>query len=433
MIKREKIKIVCIAFLQLCICCTFINIFTPRYYRLLEKERKIYLGLKAIDSLAATEYLHLESSTERNEYYENFWKEDEGRQEFEERIEYAFRQFGRYAPLSDDRIPTYVNYGPPSRREEITPQRKIAARIEESVKPAEVWTYKKDGLIFDFVRIARAFKKIASSEFGESVAIPHLKEVAVDTAVEMAAPAPLVFNVTTGRFRQKRNLTRLEVYVTLELDDTTDLFISRKIRVLTREDSLVKEKKDVLVPQEGEQGIFVDECNFWLTPEDYRLEIELLDMKNRKAARKTLLVSLIDYQNDAKEISDLVPAQLIDNSFTHEKFSKPVGRVIPLTQTVLPVHSPFYFYAEIYNLETKNGMHRLKTTYEVYNKEKMRKEIVDVMMKDHIEAGDVAYLATIYHPMDLSAGHYIMVLRVEDLLSGKERTAITEFKLASLE
>ncbi|MBA7518190.1 hypothetical protein ES705_10258 [subsurface metagenome] len=185
--------------------------------------------------------------------------------------------------------------------------------------------------------------------------------------------------------------------------------------------------------QEDKQGIFFDEVNFWLEPEKYRLEIELADIKNRRVGKKTLRVNLLDYYNDAKEISDLIPAKLIDGSFTDEKFNKPVGRVIPLTQSVLPVHKVFYFYAEVYNLETKNSMHRIRTTYEVYNKGKMRKEIVDVMTKDYFEAGDVAYIAVEYHPMDLTPGHYIIVLRIEDLLSGKERTAVSEFELKMME
>jgi hypothetical protein len=74
-------------------------------------------------------------------------------------------------------------------------------------------------------------------------------------------------------------------------------------------------------------------------------------------------------------------------------------------------------------------MYRVRTTYEVYNKEKMRQEIVDVMIKDWIEPGNVAYLGAEYHPMDLIPGNYIIVLKVKDLVSGKERSAIAEFRL----
>lgn len=51
------------------------------------------------------------------------------------------------------------------------------------------------------------------------------------------------------------------------------------------------------------------------------------------------------------------------------------------------------------------------------------------MIKDWIEPGDIAYLAAEYHPMDLPPGYYIMVVRVKDLVSGKERSAVTEFQL----
>jgi hypothetical protein len=42
----------------LCIFCS-VNILASRYYRLLEQERKLFLGLRALDSLAAIEYLNL--------------------------------------------------------------------------------------------------------------------------------------------------------------------------------------------------------------------------------------------------------------------------------------------------------------------------------------------------------------------------------------
>ena len=72
-------------------------------------------------------------------------------------------------------------------------------------------------------------------------------------------------------------------------------------------------------------------------------------------------------------------------------------------------------------------------TYEVTNKVKMKREIIDVVIKDQIEAGDVAYLAALYHPMDLEPGSYIITLRTVDLLSNKERTAVCEFELQPIE
>lgn len=409
------------------------NIFAARYYRLLQKERPLYLGLRAIDSLAAVEYISLPSATERSRFYEDFWKnkETDEREEFEERIAYAFRQFGQHAPLRDDRVPIYVKYGPPSKREIIAPQRKIAVGKREVVKPAEVWTYKAHGIIFDFLRITRAYVIIAQSEFGDRVRIPHLKEVAKDSSVNIESASSLDFNIAIGRFRQKLNLTRLEVYFTVEIEDTTGLAFSRRIRVFNEEDSLIEEKRNILIPQDGEQGTFFDEANFWLKPERYYLDIELVDIKNKNVGEKKLWVDLIEYQDDAKEIGDIIPAKIIDEAVTHEKFNKPMGRVIPLTKPALPVHTPFYFYTEAYNLETKDGMHRLRTAYEVYNKAKMRKEIVDVMIRDWISPGDVAYIGARYHPMDLSPGPYIIVAKIIDLLSGKERTAVTEFELVA--
>jgi hypothetical protein len=425
-----KNKII-IIFFTFVIGCGVINIFAARYYRLLEHERKIFLGLRGIDSLAAETYVNLESPTERSKFYEKLWvdKPEEEKERFEERVEYAFNTFGRYAPLSDDRIPVYVKYGEPSKREQIIPQKKVAVKIKEVVKPAEIWTYKKEGLIFDFVRFTRAYILIAHTKIGDSVMIPHLADVDIDTVMSVDAASLLDFTINFGRFRQKKNLTRLEIYLTVELDDTTDVLLKRKVEVYNESDSLMQTKNDVLQPENGADGIFHDEVDFWLPPAEYRCEIEIIDGKHGKIGKKTIWANLLDYQDDAKEISDLIPAILIDQAFTHQKFNKPVGRVIPLTQASVPMYKPFYFYAEVYNLETKNGMHQLKMTYEVYNKEKMRREIVDVMIKDQIEAGNVAYLGAQYHPMDLQPGNYLIVLKTQDLLSNKERTAVGEFEL----
>ena len=406
------------------------NIFAARYYRLLEGERVKYLGLRGIDTLVAHEYLHLESVSDRTAFYDEYWAgRDDERQLFEERSQYAFRQFGKSAPLSDDRIPVYVRYGEPSRREIIAPEKKIGVSASLVVNPAEIWRYQKEGLMFDFVRLARAYELMARAEFGDRVFIPHLKEVHADTNVEIPAAEPLDFSITYGRFRQQRNLTRLEIYATIDITDSGDYELYREISVFNRRDSLVHNSKHILMPEHGDIGSFVDEVNLWLKPEEYRVEVSLYDIKNGRAGKKEFAVNLVEYQDDVKEISDLIPACLIDRNFTHEKFEKPVGRTIPLLNTILPVHHPFYLYSEAYNLETKDGMYRVRTTYEVYNKERMRQEVVDVMIKDWIEPGNTAYLGTEYHPMDLLPGSYMIVLKVKDLISGKERSAVAEFRL----
>jgi GWxTD domain-containing protein len=430
-VKRTFINIIgtCVVFLFTF--CGVANLFSAKYYRLLEKERKFYLGLQGIDSVAAVQYISLESPTERAQFYDAFWENRaEGeRTEFEERCEFAFRHYGKFAPLSDDRIQVYVRHGPPTRREEIIPQKNIAIQTDEKVNPAEIWTYNKEGMIFDFLRPARAFELISISRFGDGVLIPYFSEAPVDSAIDVASPGLLDFSVAAGRFRQKKNLTRLELYITVSMQDTVGASFIRTIHVYDENDSIVQTDQHMLQPVNGAGGAFFDEVNFWLDPEDYRIEIEIIDGKNNLVGKEILWSSLIDYQDDAKEISDLVPALLIDRSYTHEKFDKPLGRVIPLTRPVVPMFHPFYFYAEVYNLATVDGLHKMKTTYEITNREKMRREVVDVMIKDHIDVGDVAYLGAIYHPMDLSPGHYIITLKALDLISGQERTAVSEFEL----
>ncbi len=427
--KEDKFLTLLIAISLLCVYCAT-NIFAARYYRLLDGERVKYLGFRGIDTLAAQEYLDLESVSERRMFYNEYWAgKDNERKIFEERSQYAFEHFGRNAPLSDDRIPVYVKYGEPTRREIITPEKKIGVSASLVVNPAEIWRYQKEGLMFDFVRLARAYDLLSYSEFGEGVLIRHLKEAASDTSVESQVGETFDFSLSYGRFRQQKNLTRLEIYTAIEIEDTTDFRLYREISVYNRRDSIVHHSRHILIPEQGDKGMFVDEMNLWLKPEEYRIEVVLFDTKNTRFGKKEFSVNLIEYQNDVKEISDLIPIRLIDRAFTHEKFEKPVGRAIPLLNTTLPVHKSFYLYSEAYNLETREGMHRVRTTYEVYNKERMRQEVVDVMIKDWIEPGNTAYLGAEYHPMDLLPGSYMIVLKVKDLVSGKERSAVAEFQL----
>ena len=407
------------------------NIIAARYYRLLEKERPIFLGLRGIDSVAADKYLNLPSPTERKFFYDQYWQGRDGeRQEFERRAEYAFKEFGKYAPLSDERIPIYVKYGKPTRRYVIFPEKKAGIVTREYVNPAEVWTYKNEGIEFDFIRFARAYKIIAQSRFGDSVIIPYLKEeesnvLNLDTTINNR----LKFDIAFGRFRQSRNLVRLEIYARLMIDDTTGCRIARRVKIYDRNDSLITDKINLLIPVDGDKDYFYDEINTWLSPQKYRILVEYSNLKSRVSGRKEFFVDLIDYKDDAKKISDLVFATLIDNAGCDGKFYKPVGRVIPLVQPILVVSTPFYFYHEVYNLMTKNGEYLLKTDYEIYNKEKMQKEIVDIMTQTKSDAGDVGYIGAKYHPMDLSPGSYIIVARTTDLLSGEQYSAVAEFVL----
>jgi len=65
--------------------------------------------------------------------------------------------------------------------------------------------------------------------------------------------------------------------------------------------------------------------------------------------------------------------------------------VIPLTNSSIPVHKPFYLYTELYCLETRDGKYQVSTTYEVYNKERMKKEIVDIMFESWSGERNIAY------------------------------------------
>lgn len=408
-----------------------LNILASRYYRLLEKERKLYLGLRAIDSISAEKYLNLPSPTERKYFYEEYWQgREEEREEFEKRCEYAYKEFARYAPLSDERVLLYVKHGNPTRRYIITPEKKVGMASREYVRPAEIWTYKEEGIEFDLIRLGRAYQVIARTQFGDKVEIPFLKDDTGSVVIEQTlSPEKLKFTVSVGRFRQKKNLVRLEIYSLVTIETQDDCQIYRTIRIYDEKDNLVEERSNLLKPAGVKELNYYDESNFWLTPGEYFVKMEYINLKNSKSGKTEFAVNLLDYKDDAKKISDLVFARLIDGSLTDEKFYKPVGRVIPMVISKQPVAMPFYLYHEVYNLTTKDGMHFLKIDYEIYNKDQLHKEIVDILSQSESSEGDVAYIASKYHPMDLPPGRYIVVARNKDLFSGEEFSTVGEFEL----
>ncbi|MEO0128580.1 MAG: hypothetical protein ABIL44_12645 [candidate division WOR-3 bacterium] len=411
------------------------NIIGAKFYHLLEKERILYLGLLAIDSLAAYDYLNLPSPTERKYFYDRYWQgKDDERQEIEKRTQHAFKEFGRYAPLEDMRIPIYVKYGAPTRRYMITPEKKIGITTKEFVRPGEIWTYKEKGVEFDFVKIDRAYKIIARTTFGDSVIIPFLKEEKDSSIVlpdKNHFKDKLKCAIAVGRFRQAKNLVRLEIYAKVFIKAAQGCTLVRRVTICDLDGNTVKEKIDRLSPSDTlNETFYYDEINFWLAPATYNVLVEYYDLKTNEKFKKENSVVLVDYKEDAKKVSDLIFACLIDDGYTDEKFYKSPGRVIPMLETSVFCGQPFYLYHELYNLKVdENNMHFLKTVYEIYNKEKMRKEIVDILVHSETGEGDVAYLSAKYHPMDLPSGEYMCLVRTTDMLSKEEYTAVGEFIL----
>ncbi len=410
-------------------CGSLSSIAGARFYRLSERERKIYAGLRGIDSAAADRYLILESSSERAAMFDSLFQERPAEKAvFEQRIDEAYREFGRFSPMLDDRIPVYVRYGPPPGRRRIDPTKITGVTARIAVKPSEIWRYPSEGLEFDFIRLGHAFKIIARSEFGGQLSIPFLRESNSNLPAPESSLSTLAFDASFGRFRQTKNLTRLELYIQLYLADTTGCELYREIQIFDPNNQLLQRKTALLQPVNAGAGNFTDEVNLWLPPSEYRIVIILSDGKRLISGRREFNINLIEYASDTKEISDLVPAQLIDDGFTAEKFQKPLVKVNQ------PVHQPFYFYHEVYNLQTQNGMHNLRTTYQIYNLkinrgQAMEEEVVDMLFQEIFGEGDVAFLATKYHPMDLLPGRYLIVVRDKDLYSGKERSALGEFEL----
>ncbi len=408
----------------------------PLFWSLTEPEKKYYFGMLSIDSASARQYLNLEYAAERKQMLERYWQGREAEwTEFQSRVDYAEKTFGRHGIVNDDRARLHIRYGPPSERTIVeSRRRRISLTAILEARPVEVWIYRNSNREFDLVKSAGGnFKVIAGTRTGDSLAVAWLEAVADSIARRRQCPARIdTFDVAIGRFRQRKGLTRLEVYIGVALPDTSQVCLDREVRVIDQSGEVVASESGPIVPRGAPVGYFVDQVNFLVVPRQYRVEVAVSAGPGGNRLVQSFIVDLLEYAGDLKLVSDLVKASIIDDGFTADKFVKPAKpRLIPCPGRVTPVGQPFYFYHEVYNLAVNaEGNHRIKTGYRIFEKTTRQEQIVDYVEKDEEDVSATGYIAAKWRPMNFPPGRYLVVAETHDLIVDRKVQTILEFELA---
>lgn len=407
----------------------------PLFWILTEPEKQYYFGMLSIDSAAARRYLNLEYPAERTQMLEVYWRGREAEwMEFRSRVGYAEKTFGKHGIVNDDRARLYIRYGPPSERTVVESKRKrISLTAILEARPVEVWIYRNSSREFDLVKSAGGnFKVVAASRTGDSVAVAWLEAVPDSMARgRQSTPVITAFDVSIGRFRQKKGLTRLEIYIGVDLPDTSGVVLDRDVKIVDQSGQVVDRDTAVVLPRGAPAGYFVDEVNFLVQPRRYKIEVAIRARPDGERMVKNFEVDLLEYAQDLKLVSDLVQASIIDDGFTADKFVKPAKpRLIPCPSRGTPVGRPFYFYHEVYSLAINaEGNHRIKTSYRIFEKTTRQEQIVDYVEKVEEDVSATGYIAAKWRPMNFPAGRYVVVAETHDLIVDRKVQTILEFEL----
>jgi len=433
---RMRPRVVLEFLVLLIVSCTSAAVVPARFWALSEPEKNIYLGLAALDSTCALKYLGCDTPAERATFLNEKWSSPvESIAALQRRVSSAATTFGKYSTVTDDRAKLWVRYGAPTERKIVEARKKrISFTAFRDAQPVEVWTYAGRGEEFDFVRpsIGTGYTVIAASRFGEKASVAWLTATGPADAVagrtDLRTPA---FDVSFGRFRQKKGVTRLEVYSCLELGDTAGVVLKRDIDVLESDGTKVDSISELLVPRGRGYGYFIDQASMLLAPKAYRVVFSLAALPTGVRVTKTLNVEMLEYAEDLKMVSDLVRASLIDPCSISPKFEKPgLGRVIPMVRNTTEAYQPFCLYHEVYNLMLdEKGNHRAKTTYRIFEVTGLEEQTVDFVEYIDENAGAIAYFGVKYHPMDLPPGKYVIVAETVDLVSGRNTSTSCTFEL----
>ncbi len=399
-------------------------------------EKLHYLILAGLDPAAGRQYLTQASVLDRADFLEWFWQNSESAAErdvYWERAQKARDFFGAIDLLNDDRVKTYIRYGP-ALRESFYPEPIRTETLTVIVRPAEIWTYRKLGLQFDFVRIGTAYKLVGETKSGPDCIAPSLEQI------DRQRPPPqlreellsLDLEFTLARFEHADDSVETEVHYGIPQrqlaglvreNELPELFIrmtftpARGTRTITR-DLWVSPGT---MPEATDTELAVGREVFRLPADAYAATIEARSAGGSVAAKKTRELDLLDYVRRAQSSSDMVFYSLADSTFQSRQFER--GSRRRLVPMVVPtVHSGQTFYAlyELYNLGLdEQSRHLVEADYEMIEQATDQLAVVPTPTRIITGPGPKAVVIERLHTMDLRPGQYLLVARARD--TGKER------------
>jgi len=410
--------------------------------RLTPDEKLDYLALASISPDAGRQFLSTTGPAARAEFLDWFWqgRKDSlpARQTYESRARQARSFFGQIDLLNDDRVKTYIRFGPPH-RESYEPEPVRSDTLTLLVNPAEIWTYDSAGFQFDFVKTGTAYRQVGESRFGPAVMYPSLEEVDLGRPV----PAPRADAVSAGlavslsRMGQFSDTVAVEVAYGIDLparlagQELYHVAISATGR---RTDLRVSTGFWTAVTNPDEvpgARLAVGRQVFNLAADVYDLTVTAVSADSARYSTVTRTLNLIDYIKRVQPSSDLAFYFLADSTFQSPQFeARGWRRLVPLVTDEVSPGQSFYAVFELYNLDTdQGGRHRVEADYDIIEQQTSQLAVVPTPTRFAAGDGPTAVIVERVHTMDLRPGSYLLVARCKDLESGREVSVTGQFRI----
>jgi len=410
--------------------------------RLTPDEKLDYLVLSSISADAGRQFLSTAGPAARTEFLDWFWQDRRdslpARETYESRARQARSFFGRIDLLNDDRVKTYIRFGPPH-RESYEPEPVRSDTLVMLVNPAEIWTYDSAGFQFDFVKTGTAYKQVGESWFGPSVLYPSLEEVDLGRPV----PAPRADASSAGlalslsRMGQFSDTVAVEVAYGIGLParlTVQELYHVAIIAAGRRTGSRVSTGLWTAVTNPDEvpgATLAVGRQVFDLAADVYDVTVTAVSADGARYSTVARTLNLVDYIRRIQPSSDLAFYFLADSTFQAPQFEgRGWRRLVPLvTDEVVPGQS-FYAAFELYNLDTdQGGRHRVEADYDIIEQQTNQLAVVPTPTRFKTGDGPTAVVVERVHTMDLRPGSYLLVARCKDLESGREVSVTGQFRI----
>jgi len=423
--------------------------------RFSDEDKLDYLVLAAIAPDAAQVYASSSTARGRADYLAWFWKNPPPDPRpidtrlwtlssfYRGRALDARSYFGATDLLNDDRVRTYIRYGP-ARREQYEPHAIETETCRIFVNPAEIWSYDSIGRQFDFVKTGTAYKVVGESRYGPAAVMPSLEEVDLGRkAPEPAMDARhLGLEISLGRLSQHADSVEVELAFGIPLRTILAAFPTLARPLINVTIDLVPRAKGTPahrsywlscpMPLDTTTVDFAVGREVFNLPADiYTFTVTAISADGQAASRTVQDLNLIDYAHRNQPVSDVLFYSLIDSTPQSPQFNRPDwARAVPLVVPRVRSGQSFYVLYEIYHLGTDSaGNHNAEVNYELVQRETREKAVLPIARRYVTGTGPTGVAVERIHTMDLKPGPYLLISRVRDRNDGHTASLTAQFEI----
>jgi hypothetical protein len=421
-----------------------------------EEDQLSYLVLAAIAPNAAHDYVSSGNAQSRADYLDWFWRNFQPppgtppssllpspSAYYRQRALQARTFFGATDLLNDDRVRTYIRFGP-AHREQYQARAVETDTSRTYVNPAEIWSYDSIGRQFDFVRTGTAFKVVGESRYGAGAIMPSLEPVDLGRPVPAFSKdaRPLGLEISVGRLGQRADSVEVELAFGIPLRTIMAAFPPQTQPLINVTIDLAPRAKGTrahrsswvscaMPPDTTAAEFAVGREVFNLPADIYTVTVTAVTADSQTASRRVQDLNLIDYARRDQPVSDVLFCSLIDSAPQSPQFSRPDwARTVPLVVPRVRSGQSFYVLYEIYHLAPDSaGNHSAEATYELVARETREKAILPAPRHFVTGTGPTGVAVERVHTMDLRPGPYLLISRVTDRNDGHTASLTAEFEI----